>query len=64
MLQKSKCSLFHNIFKYMFFKGAKRRYYGVRNKLSNPYGRNVTGHLISSQRIVFNCFYIYLDPGR
>ena len=30
MLQKSKCSIFHNIFKYMIFKGVKRRYYVVK----------------------------------
>ena len=30
LLQKSKCSIFHNIFKYMNFKGVRRRYYGVK----------------------------------
>ena len=26
----SKCSIFHNIFKYMIFQSVKRRYYGVK----------------------------------
>ena len=30
LLQKGKCSIFHNIFKYMIF---QRRYYGVKEKL-------------------------------
>ena len=29
MLQKSKCSSFHNIFKYMLFQRRQKRYYGV-----------------------------------
>ena len=34
LLFQNKCSIFHNIFKYMVFKGIKRRYYGVKAGLT------------------------------
>ena len=32
LLQKSKCSIFHNIFKYMIFQRRHKAYYGVKGK--------------------------------
>ena len=43
LLQKSKCCIFHNIFKYIYFKGLKRHYsfflYILPDPLSSIIGR-------------------------